>query len=321
MNIRFLISRAGLLLKKYSPEILTGVGLVAEAAGTVLACKATYHLDEVVAEDNDRIQKVEDAHNGLIELKEGAVYSDEAYKRDLTKLKTQRAMHVAKHYLPAGLCLVGGGASILAGHGILRHRNTVTTAALASMTEAYRMYRENVEKLGNMPNGAEILRLGGISTEEKVEETDENGEVKEVWKDKIVWDHLNNCIEADPQTMIFSHETCPDVFTGNFIQDWTYLKGRQAELTNTLRIRGHLFKNDVARSVGHRDTDDGAILGWVSYGEGDNYVDFGIADPEHDDTPSRYVMDYAAQHEGAIPLSLNFDGVIIGSLKRRGNSN
>lgn len=322
MNIRFLLSRAGLILKKYSPEILTGLGLVSQGVGTFLACKATYTLDEVVKDDKDAIQKIKDAHEGKVELAEGAEYTEAMYKKDMTTAKVNMAKKVVKHYLPAGLCLVGGGASILAGHGILSKRNAVTAATLSAVAESYSKYRQNVKEAarlaGQDPELVDrVYRLGERVVKEEVERTDEEtGEVTVESQEKPIF-NLEDIVDSDPNVVWFSYETCPETFTGNVLMDLNFLKLRQSDMTSKLRLGGHLLKNDVQRSIGHKITDDGMILGWVTYGDGDNYVDFGIFDEEGQPLP--WVLDYYAQHE-KIPLTLNMDGIIFGKLKIKGNA-
>ena len=48
INLNRSFNRAGLKLKKYSPEILVAAGIVGTVAGAVMACKATTKVSEIV---------------------------------------------------------------------------------------------------------------------------------------------------------------------------------------------------------------------------------------------------------------------------------
>ena len=50
-----LIGKAGLQIKKYSPEILMVAGVVGTVASTVLACKATTKVSKVMEEKRQQI--------------------------------------------------------------------------------------------------------------------------------------------------------------------------------------------------------------------------------------------------------------------------
>jgi hypothetical protein len=50
--------RGGLLLKKNSPEILLGVGVVGIIASTVMACKATLKVDDILNDADEKIGKI-----------------------------------------------------------------------------------------------------------------------------------------------------------------------------------------------------------------------------------------------------------------------
>ena len=50
MNFKMILGSATYTLKKYSPEILLGVGVVGVVGSAVLACKATLKVEEVLDE-------------------------------------------------------------------------------------------------------------------------------------------------------------------------------------------------------------------------------------------------------------------------------
>ena len=53
-----LLAKASFKVKKYSPEILLATGIAAGIAGTVMACKETLKVDEVIKEHKETIDKI-----------------------------------------------------------------------------------------------------------------------------------------------------------------------------------------------------------------------------------------------------------------------
>ena len=52
------ISRAGFALKKHSPEILIVAGVAGVVASTVMACKATTKVSEILEKSKDEIDAI-----------------------------------------------------------------------------------------------------------------------------------------------------------------------------------------------------------------------------------------------------------------------
>ena len=123
MNLRAVFRQGERLLKKHSPEILTGLGLVTIASSVVLAVKATPKALWVIEHE-----EIEQAH----------------------PLTTKEKVKVAgKLYIPAAAAFVAGSACIIGASSIHLHRNAALAAA-ASLTDAtFKSYREVVsEKIG-----------------------------------------------------------------------------------------------------------------------------------------------------------------------------
>ena len=49
-NLKLKVNRFGLKVKKYSPEILIGVGIVGTVASGIMACKATLKVNDILEE-------------------------------------------------------------------------------------------------------------------------------------------------------------------------------------------------------------------------------------------------------------------------------
>src|SRR4051794_24618130 len=75
-----------LSVRKNSPTILFGVGIVSMVGSTVMACRATLKLEEVLNDIEGDKKKAELAkemvENG--QVAEGTTYTDEEMSRDLT---------------------------------------------------------------------------------------------------------------------------------------------------------------------------------------------------------------------------------------------
>lgn len=52
------LSKVNFKLKKMSPEILVGLGIVGVIAGTVMACKATTKVNDILDETKENVDKV-----------------------------------------------------------------------------------------------------------------------------------------------------------------------------------------------------------------------------------------------------------------------
>ena len=75
-----------------------------------------------------------------------------------------------------------------------------------------------------------------------------------------------------------------------------YLKARQAQATDMLKARGHLFLNEVYDMLGFPRTKAGAVVGWLfdpKHPElGDPYVDFGMYEIHEGDSFEDYLKSY-----------------------------
>jgi len=72
--------KASLTIKKYSPEILLGAGIVGLVGSTVMACQATPRIEEVVDEAKETLESINDVLND-------ETYADKYTEEDATKIK------------------------------------------------------------------------------------------------------------------------------------------------------------------------------------------------------------------------------------------
>ena len=97
------VARNSLHVQKASPEILLGVGIIGLVGSTVLACRATLKMSEVLDESKSKIDQATNLDH--------QDYSESDRSRDLTLIKYQTGIHIVKLYAPA---IIVGGLSIYA---------------------------------------------------------------------------------------------------------------------------------------------------------------------------------------------------------------
>ena len=84
-----------------------------------------------------------------------------------------------------------------------------------------------------------------------------------------------------------------------------FLRQQQNYFNDLLRVRKHVFLNEVYDALGIPRSQAGAVVGWMISEENDNFIDFGIFDG--DKPRSR---DFVNGYENSILLDFNVDGVI-----------
>jgi hypothetical protein len=287
MKVKTLISKIGFKVKKYSPEILTGVGIAAIIGGTVLACKESMNVENILDEHFENLDSVKSDED----------IPEENKRKYVTKVYFSTAKNFVKNYYPAFTLEVLGISSILAGHNILKKRNVALMAAYKTIETAFNEYRERVkEELGEEVD--RHFRYGTYTEKINVTSTDENGKEK---KTKENVEFLNP--EGISEYARFFDESCRE-WTKSADYNLTWLKNQESHCTDLLRARGHLFLNEVYDLLGIPRTTAGAVVGWID-GNGDNFVDFGVFD--------KYKVknrDFVNGYEPVILLDFNVDGVI-----------
>ena len=296
------LHRVGFKIKKHSPEILVGAGIVGVVTSGVMACKATIKLDEVLAEPKEKIDKIHELIEHPELVPEGKEYTEEDSKKDLTIMYVQSAVKVVKLYAPSVILGTVSIAAILGGHRILKKRNIALAAAYTTIDKSFKEYRGRVvERFGEELD--KELRYN-IKAKE-IEETIVNEDGTETTVTKTV--NVSEMGEYSDYAKFFD-----DGCTG-----WTkdpefnlmFLKDQQRYANDLLQSKGHLFLNEVYDMLGIPRTQAGQIVGWI-YDEkhpiGDNKVDFGIYNT-YNEANRNFVNGY----ERTILLDFNVDGNIL----------
>ena len=279
-NLTRKFNRAGLVVKKHSPEILVTVGIVGGVVSAVMACKATTKVSAILAESKEEINGI----NSVLETPElqekykekyDTEYTVEDQKKDLSIVYLQTGIKLAKVYAPAIVLGTLSITSILAGHNILRKRYVATAAAFTMIDKSFKEYRGRViERFGEELD--KELRFN-IKAKE-VEEIVVNEDGSEVVTKTVVNEVDPNAISEYAR---FFDETCLGFEKGNPAYNLMFLKKQQAWLNNKLQANGHLFLNEVFDALGMPRSPIGAVAGWIYDPKDhmvDDFVDFGIFD-------------------------------------------
>lgn len=284
-----LVASNSLLASQHAPRVLFVAGVVGSVGSTVLACKATLRLEEVLNNAEADIADLKDKGQAAVN-NTSLKYNTTDLKKDMVVIHVRHAQAVVRLYAPA---VVVGALSIAAltkSHTLLTKRNTALTVAYAAAVEAYDEYRARVRKAVGDDKEREIHY--GMEDRTFVEDT-----------------------EKGPKKVTEKRATATGLyarFYDEFARNWQsdpelnriFILNQQRYLNDRLHAKGHLFLNEAYDALGLDRSKAGQFVGWTLDGEGDGYVDFGIYDnPEQN---ARFVNG----DEGAILLDFNVDGPI-----------
>lgn len=275
------VMRQILVMKKNSPHIFFGAGIVGFVGTVYLASRATMKLEKVLDDFNHDIEQVTGRNHGNDE------YSQNDYRKDLAYVYGKGSVAIGKLYLPAAILGTASVVSLSGSHVILTRRNSALAGTLAIVTQAFEEYRERVRK--ELGSDKELDLRFDLK---EVEIEDESGN-KQLIK-------LADPNGLSPYARFF------DEFSVNWQKDAEYnrmyVQCQQNYANQLLQTRGHVFLNDVYDVLGIERSKMGAIVGWVLDGEGDGYIDFGMFDVMN--------RDFINGSERSILLDFNVDGVI-----------
>ncbi len=302
------INRTGLIIKKYSPELLTGVGILCTTASTIFACKATTKIDGILNDHKykkDSINALEELGGEEVDTENGDTefiqYSKEDARKDRIILKCQTGKNIVKEYAPAIGMSVLGITCILGGHHIIKKRNIAIAAAYSLVNNKLTEYRERV--VDDQGEDKDREYFYGLKNETiKVKEKDDEGKIKTVKK---------TVSYVDPNS-ISKYARFFDEGSRDWVDDpelnLAFLLSQQNYANDKLHSRGHLFLNEVYDMLEIPRTKEGAVVGWVVSEDSDNFVDFGIFSPYNNH--SKEAHDFVNGYEKSILLDFNVDGVI-----------
>ena len=281
------VQLAAAKVSKYSPQILTGVGVVGGIISTVLIARATVHLEGLVEEHEMGKQIIEER------VAEGYYPTKKAHTMDVVRNYRNTSVNLIKLYGPGVSLGVASIVSVVAAQGIAQKRQVALVAAVKSAESAFSAYRARVIEAIGAEKEADIRY--GISTE-SVE--DENGKTTK----QRVFDK-----DAVSSYVRFFEEGNPNFQRGNRELNLLFLKNIQNWCNDRLNARGYLYLNEVYGLLGLSPMPAGQVVGWLhaDFNNGDGYVDFNVDNPVNDQRKR-----FLDGDDGALLLDFNVDGEI-----------
>ena len=299
-SVSYNAHRIGFKIKKASPEIMVVAGVVGVVTSTVMACKATTKVNDILEETR---KQVDDVHNVLdSDVVSEDEYTNDDAKKDLAIIYTQTGVKLIKLYAPSVIVGALSITGILASHKILKKRNVALTAAYATIDRSFKEYRGRVvERFGKELDRELRYNIKAQEIEEKTVDKDGNETIEK------------KTISVVDPNMYSDYARIFDNGSMGWTKDPEYnlmfLKLQQNQANDRLRAQGYLFLNDVYDMLGIPRTKAGQIVGWIYDEEnpvGDNFVDFGIYDIYNEKA-----CDFVNGRERSIVLDFNVDGNIL----------
>ena len=257
-------SKAIFKIKKFSPEILIGGGILAIATGTVLACVATSKNKEIIDNAEAKIEDIKDDAT-IDQLDE-----DEAHAL-IRKEKVKMVGRIITNYAVPAACITSGIAMILWSHGIMKKRQAMLLTAYNTLDAAFKKYRERVLADEDGENKDHRYLLGDdypreddgdrVMTDDEITDTNKRGR-------QLMY--LNS--PYGPYTFEFGRTTSMK-WSPDSLSNLNTIRSAEEWGNRQLEIKGHLFLNDILDYIGLDKVPWGQLVGWVRGSErGDNFV-------------------------------------------------
>ena len=304
IEMKKMINKVKFNVVKHSPEILMGIGIAGVITSTVLACRSTLKVKDILEDKETNMNNVKEV---LAEGRED--YTEEDARKDKTIIMTTTAIRIMKLYAPSVIIGAGSIACLLESHNVMRNRNAGLAAALAATTESFKQYRERVTaKYGDEVD--KEMRYG-IKKEKK----EKDG--KKTKEDIVV-----GCDEKELSGYARYFNESNINWTDDPQYNMMFLRQNQNWANDKLISQGYLYLNDVYDALGFPKTKAGQVVGWVydpkNNERGDNYIDFGIydlnvrgyRDEMANDTIAEERQDFINGYRNSILLDFNVDGNI-----------
>ena len=278
MKFKAILGTVNFTLKKYSPEILLGVGIVGVVGSTVLACKATLQAEAILDEHAEKKERIDDCV--LLRDTSEVDYPVEAEKQDRRVLMFSTAGKFIRLYGPPVTLMAVSISCILGAHRIMKKRNVALMAAYKVLENGQKRTIVDADGTEHEQDGTEHeqdginLHLSGFARSFAPERPDQMGS----WEGSTQWSKV--------------HEYNLD-----------FLNAKADHFNNMLLTKGFVTINDVYSELGFAPTEAGMICGWrYKSDRGDGYISF---------KPRGYDGGWNHGINGdEILLDFNIDGVI-----------
>lgn len=281
-------------ISKHAPTILSITASAGVVATGYLAWKAGTRFEDVEGRDWDRRKEC---------LRNADTIPDEDVPKIERKNRILFILDTVRTIAPAAIVGAATITMIYFSNSISKKRLAAMGAAYATLQTAFDGYKRTmVEALGK-ESVDKILKpkLPNVGkSAEEILSSDNKSDAANV-SDAVV----NSLKALSPYARIIAEEssTCWDPNEDYTSQN---LAAVQLWANRRLERKGHLFLNEVFDQLGLSRTREGAVVGWLKNGEGDNYVSFGDFDASIYRVPSD---DYTRVDSNFI-VDFNVDGVI-----------
>lgn len=281
-------------ISKHAPTILSITASAGVIATGYLAWKAGTRFEDVEGRDWDRRKEC---------LRNADTIPDEDVPKIERKNRILFILDTVRTVAPAAIVGAATITMIYFSNSISKKRLAAMGAAYATLQTAFDGYKRTmVEALGK-ESVDKILKpkLPNVGkSAEDILSSDNKSDAAHV-SDAVV----NSLKALSPYARIIAEEssTCWDPNEDYTSQN---LAAVQLWANRRLERKGHLFLNEVFDQLGLSRTREGAVVGWLKNGEGDNYVSFGDFDASIYRVPSD---DYTRVDSNFL-VDFNVDGVI-----------
>ena len=301
-----------LIARKHAPEIMIGAG-IAGFGGTIYAtAKATLKTNEILEKRDALLDNV------AVNQEYNPSYSEKDKAEDEADIKHRTRWRIVKAWAPVATLGTASVISILGGYRILNGRYVATAAAYKVLENSFDRYRGNV--VNRFGKDMDWKLLNGMSDEELEKARREKDENR-----RIDAENKRRKIGKKPKKTKYSeiYQGIFDDYSEHWQRYWTpqqvlhYLKRKQQEMNDRLRIQKHLFVNEVYDALGMPRTPEGAVTGWiVTNANKDTYVSLGIDEMPDDELRSILAID--RNEDIRVKIRLNPDGLIYDMIGKRG---
>lgn len=283
------VGRTVLKAQKNSPTLLFVGGIIGVSVGTVLACRATMRVEDVLV---DTQKQLLEADRVFTHINRTAPATED--QSDLNKAKAHiyidSAWKMTKLYGPAVLCMAVSVGCLTKSHRILSDRNTQLTAAYVGLQRFLEGYRGRVRQEIGEEKERDVYYA---STPIELAQDTANGPIKTFGTAPGMKSPYSGIFGPGNGNYQDSHE-----FNVHF------LRIQEQTLTDKLRAQGSLMLNEVYDRLDMPRTPIGAITGWmIGHQDSDDFVEFDII-PLHD-------------NYGSLMVDFNVAGVVYDMLHGR----
>lgn len=278
--------RTGMKVQKYSPEILTGLGIAGVVTSGVLASRATLKLSPILEERDNHLKNIKELR---ADADPEVHYPAELAQKDTAKVHIRAGIDILKLYGPALTLGALSIVSIVSATGIMRKRNLAVVAAYKTVEQAFAEYRERVAEEIGEEKELDIYRVRNVEERED-----------EMTGKKVKVGTQNT--DISPYARLF------DELSGHWSDEgdynYVFIKAIEQRFNERLHARGHVFLNEVYDALDIPRSREGQVVGWFR-GNGDDFIDFGMYDPQ-----DQKKVEFVRGYEHSILLDFNVDGVI-----------